>query len=413
MKKIISIFMAIICLVSASICTTSCFAEESNGVTTQTTTDDSNVSISLYKDKIITINIDDSLKAKKFYVSQSDKNSTYMFTNLDKESAKKYKLYISTQKVTKKPVTVNVYYKDGKKKVNYKTYKVTVTALKQETFKERKYNVGVKIPTTFYSKDYRNDLDIDMKSNSIIKKKNGKFYGVKEGTATYKVYLTNACVGEVNIVVGDFKTVLRSNYTKKTTNLIYNKHCPYLAELDEYSFININEMIYYPKNNAKYSLKSNGKNILRVDNTEKRIYTNGSGKATYTLYQTVDGNKVEVGEFTVNIKKVNDAYVMREREGGMPDGFYEEGIYLKLSKKYSGFKSDLDYNFLSKKTSGCDFKKSDYKITYTVKNKKIATVDKNGVIKAKKVGKTKLTVKVSFSDKSSYTFKIDIFVGKH
>lgn len=65
---------------------------------------------------------------------------------------------------------------------------------------------------------------------------------------------------------------------------------------------------------------------------------------------------------------------------------------------------------LKLKTSVAPTNADNKKVTYTVKDKKIATVDKNGKIKAKKVGKTTITIKAKDGKKASA--KITVIVPK-
>ena len=322
MKKIISILMAILCLVSASICTTSCFAEEKE---------------------------------------------------------------------------------------------VKSTSSKSQYLQTRRYNVGSTVGSWL---DEEGVTRLVFGSSSVVKSKKDKYgdivyYAAKKGTCIAKAYRGEKYVGKVKIIVGDFKTVLKSN--SKKLNLSYNKYVSF--NNSEYytkyqSYKKLSTMISFPKKGAMYSIKTTGKSILKMANNE--IYTVGVGTSTYTLYQKVGNNKAtKVGNFTATVKNVNIKTATAVKINNVTSGydnFYVGDIEdLSVKEKYN-FTNRVIKEKLTSKNCGVYVAPKHYKVTYTIKNTKVATVSKSGVVTGKKKGVTKLTFKITFADKSVYTNSVNVLV---
>lgn len=322
MKKIISILMAILCLVSASICTTSCFAEEKE-------------------------------------VKSTSSESQYLQT--------------------------------------------------------RRYNVGSTINSWL---DEEGGPIIKIKPNSVIKSKKDKYgdtiyYAAKKGTYIANVYDEGKCIGKVKIIVGDFKTVLKSN--SKKLNLSYNKYVSF--NNSEYytkyqSYKKVSSMISFPKKGAKYSIKTTGKSILKITNNE--IYTVGVGTSIYTLYQKVGNKKAtKVGDFTATVKNVNIKTATAVKKNNINNDFDYYAINdiedLSVKEKYN-FTNRVIKEKLTSKNCGVYVSPKNYKVTYTVKNSKVASVSKSGIVTGKKKGVTKLTFKITFADKSVYKNSVNVLV---
>lgn len=270
--------------------------------------------------------------------------------------------------------------------------------IKSQYLQTRRYNVGSTIGT--WIGDEGGPI-IKIKPNSVIKSKKDKYgdtiyYAAKKGTYIANVYDEGKCIGKVKIIVGDFKTVLKSN--SKKLNLSYNKYVSF--NNSEYytkyqSYKKLSTMISFPKKGAKYSIKTTGKSILKMANNE--IYTVGVGTSTYTLYQKVGNNKAtKVGDFTATVKNVNiktaTAVKINNVTGGY-DNFYVGDIEdLSVKEKYN-FTNRVIKEKLTSKNCGVYVSPKNYKVTYTVKNSKVATVSKSGVVTGKKKGVTKLTFK--------------------
>lgn len=171
-------------------------------------------------------------------------------------------------------------------------------------------------------------------------------------------------------------------------------------------------MISFPKKGAKYSIKTTGKSIIKMANNE--IYTVGVGTSTYTLYQKVGNNKAtKVGNFTATVKNVNIKTATAVKINNVTSGydnFYVGDIEdLSVKEKYN-FTNRVIKEKLTSKNCGVYVSPKNYKVTYTVKNSKVATVSKSGVVTGKKKGVTKLTFKITFADKSVYTNSVNVLV---
>lgn len=283
---------------------------------------------------------------------------------------------------------------------------------KSEFLQVRRYNVGINVSEFLYPNC--SGPVIDIKPNAIIKAKKDEcgenlYYTAKKGTYIANAKEDGKVVGKVKFIVGDFKTKI--NAKNSNINLIYNKNVEFsLQEINGYySTSQIRYLLSFPKKGAKYSIKTTGKSILKQRNNE--LVSTGVGKSTYTLYQKMGNNKAtKVGNFTVNIKAKNMSMAeatklsLADRTDGI---FSNDDIYLLRNEKRNTKK---DFTELLSIGYGIYIKPSNYKITYSVKDTKIATVSKSGVVKAKKKGITKYTAKISFTDKSTYTYKCDIYV---
>ena len=134
----------------------------------------------------------------------------------------------------------------------------------------------------------------------------------------------------------------------------------------------------------------------------------------FILYQKIGNNKTtKVGDFTATVKNVNIKTATAVKLNNVNNDFDYYSVDdiedLSVNEKYN-FTNRVIKEKLTSKNCGVYVSPKNYKVTYTVKNSKVATVSKSGVVTGKKKGVTKLTFKITFADKSVYTNSVNVLV---
>lgn len=283
-----------------------------------------------------------------------------------------------------------------------------------------KINVGIKVGDYLYG---NHGPKLIIKPNSIIKvrkdsKGNKQYYGAKKGTYIAKFLDDGKGVGKVKIIVGNYKTTIKPKY--KNFNLHFScgideikvfgldedqikEHGGYNSFRDT---ISIRSIIDYPKRDATYSIKTNGKKIL--EKGRGVLSSINYGKSTYTLYQKVGKKTTKVGNFTVNIKKeyfgIGDLltdYFNYDTNYFITEDYVDIGL-----KKWNATKA------INKEISNVHHfyavSPKYYTIKYSVANKKLATVNSKGIVQGIKQGETYLNIEIKFADGSVMKKKLSI-----
>ncbi len=104
-------------------------------------------------------------------------------------------------------------------------------------------------------------------------------------------------------------------------------------------------------------------------------------------------------------KKGKEEYALVEAVSQLTGG--TRYIYIRFREKLSG-KQGTKISLQEKKSKVLKFNYSKKKLSFTIKNKKVATINKKGKLIGKKPGKTTLTVKVKDSKKNNIKLRIVI-----
>ncbi len=437
MKKLLAIILTILCIIPTMAVS---FSASAKSVST------TNVSLYQFEEKNYVVKKSASQKKYKFNYSISNNknnNNKKCVVASKKDSKSAMSLYIAGYNPTNgvKPV-VSVYYKQGSKKVVVKKFAVKVTEYKLQNvnvevgksktvtvkFPAKSKDIDFKILTTYGdSKKATVSLKKSQKGNNqytLKGKTSGKTRGaiyLKESyfdsTKSLNLGKRLVCVFDINVF--ECKENIKENaeislYYCKAFNqfsgvdkiTIY--HDDTLTEGENcFTFTNsITSYLNEKVSGVKYQIVTEKSGIVGLYGN--RVYTKSAGKTTATIYGVYpDGKIVNYGSLPVNVKKVSMAKVAEIKyensEWDLFDYFDEGNVTLSLSGvKTLNAKYTIDNNFLN--TDGFKFDSSDYKVTYKSTNPKVASVSSNGIVTAKKVGSTKFTFTIKFSDGSTFNY---------
>ena len=176
--------------------------------------------------------------------------------------------------------------------------------------------------------------------------------------------------------------------------------------------ININNMVSNYKPNARYSITTNGKKVVKL--VGRNLISTAVGKSTYTVYATISGKKYKVGYFTVNVKDNNKMadYALMNLNENCPEYYGEPSVFgtknsididINNNDKYET-KDKIQDAFTFNGYTGVYFVPSDYTITYSVDKDSadLISIDNDGVVTAKKAGSALFNYTIHFADGSSY-----------
>lgn len=413
---------------SISICLVALFVISLFSICTSAKVDAQNISINLYSDKVIKVNVPSSLRGLKFTVKSNskgvvaglfDKSGDYASSLV---AGKRLYVDIIADKTTDKPVTVTLKYTKNGEKILFKKFKVTVAPMQKVNFSDWSINKG---STNRYTVEnpYFGDYDFklsdksavaigypdylgDYKYDGLVEKSNNFEYYVKgksKGKVRADVYLSEygVKVGSFNITVGDFKATVVDSY--KNISLKYSKNGSnaYMSK----SHIDLADILNNKKSKAKYTVVPDNTNVADYLDTGE-AYATGLGSTTCSIYEKSGKKKTLVDKIKISVSEAKMSYVALENEYWYDDGVFGKGEmveYLNLSDNSTlRMKDTIETCLINNKQTGSHFKKSQYAITYKSNNPKIATVSKKGVVTAKSFGDANITYSIKFSDKSVY-----------
>lgn len=172
------------------------------------------------------------------------------------------------------------------------------------------------------------------------------------------------------------------NVTQQVTKLKLNKTSIAIADQTQATSL---KLAVYPSNanNKKVTWTSSNKNIVTV-NTSGKLSVKNKGNCTIKC-STTDGSKINTN-CKVSVKSIIPTKITAKDE-----------YYLDLGKK-----TKLNYSIYPKNTTN-------KKVIYTSSNTKIASVDNNGNVTAKKEGECIITIS---SSQKKLTATADIYVRK-
>ena len=439
MKKLLAIILTILCIIPTMAVS---FSASAKSVST------TNVSLYQFEEKNYVVKKSASQKKYKFDYSisnnKNNKNNKCVVAS-KKDSKNAMSLYIVGYNPSDgvKPV-VFVYYKQGSKKVVVKKFAVKVTEYKLQNVNVevgKSENITVKFPAK------SNDIDFkiitsygDSKKATVSLKKsqkgnnqytlNGKISGATkgavylkesyfDGTKSLNLGKRLVCVFDINVY--ESKPNIKEN---AEISLYYCKAYNQFSGIDNirtynddkytegencFTFANsITSYLNEKVSGVKYQIVTEKSGIVGLYGN--RIYSKSTGKTTATIYGVYPNGKiVNYGSLPVNVKKVSMAKVAQIKyensECDIFDPFYEGNVTLSLSGvKTLNAKYTIENNFLNTYTKDFIFNPSDYKITYKCTNPSVASVSSNGIVTAKKVGSTKFTFTIKFSDGSTFKY---------
>lgn len=411
MKKLISIFLSLLIILSAS----ALFGASAKARV-------KNKSLSLYSGKTYILK-KPANRTYKFKIKYNSKK--YISVKL-KNRTKTYKLTIKAKKLTskgKKPV-IKIYYLNSKKKVvpvMYLRYKVT--EMKKVTFRDYKMNEKTSRKITLsnpYAYEYTlktSQKDTIKISSKYSKKGANRAYTVKalkKGIAYIRVYFkgTKKKIGSFRIDSGDYKTFINPKY--KTLTLKYNAHgsSVYMSK----SHKNVKEILAFKHAGAVYSATVKNENVASIVSS-RVVYATGKGTTTVKIYETRGKKKKAIGSIKVKTVKGSMAYVAAQNAlfyDKMVFGNGDNTVFLDLkSEKTAALKPVIEERLLNNMLTGSEFKKSDYKLSFKSSNQKVAKVSSKGKVTAVKAGSAKISCSLEFTDKSVYNTTCVIIVEKN
>ena len=347
-----------------------------------------------------------------------DKNISVDFNNCGDDEY--YFLRVRANKATtdKKPVLTVYYEKDGKKITVSKT-RYTVEKSAQLPFKDVRINTGMSKDVTL-SNPYYNSYKFKTDQKGIVKistacliDTNGNethsFTGVKEGTVKVSAYVrgTSKKAGSFKVTVGTFPAKVRKEFSP--LKLKYNAHgsSGYMAACH----VELKDILEDTKKGAKYTVSVDDESVASTINS-KTIYSTGKGSTTATIKEKLNGKKTTVATLKISVSKCKMAYVADQNREFYNDGIFGNGDmveYINVGGKLRMKKTLVDC-LINNDLTGSHFKKTLYKITYKSSNKKILTVNSDGVVTGKKLGSANVTYTITFSDKSVHSGDCQISV---
>ena len=348
-------------------------------------------------------------KKKNITVSFKDNGDTYSVKTIAKKTTS-----------GKKPV-VTIYYKNSENKtVDVKKFRYKVTPLGTVKFKSFKMNVKAKEKATL-SNPFAYEYKFKASKKGIVKlpktcSKNGKkrtysFKALKKGTVTVKVYLKGISkkVGSFKITAGSFKTIINPKY--KSRRIVYNSHgtSTYMSG----AHFNISDMITQRKAGASYFAVSGNEKVVSVV-SNSIVYSTGKGSATVKIYQNLKKKTTTVGAFKVKVKSANMAYVAKQNALFYDNAIFGHGDnteFLDLTEtKTVSLKPVIVSCLINNSLTNSRFKTSQYRITFSSANSKVAKVSSAGKVTAVKTGSTKINYTITFKYKSKYKSNCKIIV---
>lgn len=203
---------------------------------------------------------------------------------------------------------------------------------------------------------------------------------------------------------------IKSSYKKVT--LLYNKHgASFDKKTRRSSDMSLDTIVKgYNDSKNKYTVKFSKKGVVKYKNG---LFTSAKkGKTNAAIYETnkKSGKKVKVGKVKFTVKKAKMATVAAYN--ALIVQHTDFNLNLTDNNKTSDFVTTIKKLIVNNSWSNASFKSSEYSVTYSSSNKKIATVSSKGVITAKKKGTATIAAKIKFSDKSTYTYKATVNVKK-
>ena len=398
----------------------------------KTDTNKTTITVSRYASKEMFLKKANDTQNLPYAVKVNDKNNSIKVNFVD--VGKNCYLTVTGKKVTKDKIpTITVYYTDeNNEKVNVEKYKIKVTKLQKQTFKNFALNPRTNKRMTVtnpYAYDYSFTLsdkkiaEIDPAYYAKDKKYSYTVKGLKKGQTTVKVYIKKSKVGEFTIKVDDLDAHIKKS--KTTLTLKYNKHgsSSYMSESNAI----LTELLSDMKAKAKYTVEIKNRNVAdKIDYTHysisgenkntNLIYATGTGKTKATVYEKTGSKTKKIATLTIVVKKAKMNYVARENRALYDDDIFGHGDfveYLNLTDNKNLRMAETITNCLiNNEYTGSHFKKSDYTITYKSSAPSVATVSKNGVVTAKKVGTTTVKYVISFSDGTKHTGKCSVSVDE-
>ena len=430
MKKLLAIILAIVCIIpTMAVSFSVSAAENANTVVTK------NVSVYRCQENVISIKKTTEQKKFKFSYSVSNNKDKYIF--VDDNNSSEYTLWYSGLKVTgnTKPV-ITVYYMNGKTKVVVNKYVVTVRQYRMDdilmnvrdkrtvenNFTSGGYDPNVK-GCTSYEIDNKKVASFNTESTGYSNR--NYVYGKAKGTTKVKVYLTKTFLKNMDafksykrlllttftVKVGNYPPYIKNSYKNFNMNYYSKADCGYALSYSDAN-ININNMVGNDNPNAKYTVTTNGKKVVKL--VGRNLISTAVGRSTYTVYATISSKKYKVGNFTVNVRdnnKMVDYALMNLNENcpeydGEPSVFGTKNsinIEINNSDKYETKNEILDA-FAFNGYTGVYFAPSDYTITYGVDKDStdIISIDNDGVVTALKTGSALFNYTIHFADGSSY-----------
>ena len=322
MKKLLAIILAIVCIIpTMAVSFSVSAAENANTVVTK------NVSVYRCQENVINIKKTTEQKKFKFSYSVSNNKDKYIFVD-DNNNSSEYILWYSGLKVTgnTKPV-ITVYYMNGKTKVVVNKYVVTVRQYRMDdilmnvrdnrtvenNFTSGGYDPNVK-GCTSYEIDNKKVASFNTESTGYSNR--NYVYGKAKGTTKVKVYLTKTFLKNMDafksykrlllttftVKVGNYPPYIKNSYKNFNMNYYSKADCGYALSYSDAN-ININNMVGNDKPNARYSITTNGKKVVKL--VGRNLISTAVGRSTYTVYATISSKKYKVGNFTVNVRDNN------------------------------------------------------------------------------------------------------------
>ena len=425
MKKLLAIILTVVCIIPTMAVSFSVSAKAaSNQVKT------TNVSLYQYGESTYTVNKSKSTQKYNYSYTVSNNNGKNIVVAKN-DSKSKLQLTVGGNKVTSstKPV-ITVYYKQGKKKVNVQKFNVTVKQFRPtDTFVDvdKTVNYTVDFPAK------TSDLSIKVTNERKATADGNVIQGKTAGTTKAELYLNKSyfsnkkCVksnkdvllGAFRIRVCEYKPSIKEN---AEISLYYTKAYNPFSGIDNIRTYNddkntegknsftfakgITSYINEKTPGLKYQIVAKNSGIVGLYGN--KVYSKSVGKTTANIYGIQsDGKTVNYGSLPVNVKKVSMAKIAQIKyensECDIFDPYYEGNVTLSLSNvKTFNAKYTIMYNFLN--TNGFSFNPSNYKVTFKCTNPKVASVSSNGIVTAKKVGSTKFTFTIKFSDGSTFNY---------
>lgn len=336
------------------------------------------------------------------------------------QDGKKHYLITGKSVTGKKPATVKVVkenYKTGKK-TTFRTYKVNVKAPEEKKFAAIKLSTGTNLLGSIKDRGFCSYYTLRIKDTDVVSLTKSAVKGImnndvcytfdahKQGETEADVCVKKVKVGTVKIKVGDYKPYL--NLKDNILVLKYNKHgrAQNIYESDITASLRNYDYSYDDE-----SFVTDGKYIEYKSGEDPSFITKKTGDTAITVL----GGDKELATVNVKIVKGTMAEVYMNNLSGDGDSeslHYENIIGVSNGETTFDMFTPINNIVLNNESKGTKFSKKDYKITYSVKNTKYASVDKKGVVHLKKNAPKKGCVvvdyKISFSDKSTCTDSLGI-----
>ena len=269
----------------------------------------------------------------------------------------------------------------------------------------------VTVELTDYVSQIKNSAGLDKVTGTGVEYNNNSFivncYDYAMNAATYEIRLPDEILS-MYFNVEDDLLKLNPNETKNLADLL--EVFPGESWMETLDFETSDDSVVGIVNQTLIAKKSGTATITAIgygaDGKEVRanleVKVLAAGEEGYFGGYTLP----EVNRFEITGYKVNKAYYSTnpdEREIGFTDGQYEFGTANTLSM-FPSESVTLNYVLDS-------YFPADTNVTYTVGNKRIATVDENGTIVAQAEGNTFVTVKVTYQGKDTiYSDRVSISV---